>query len=79
MALRRSATVPSGLRSVKVVKTSDRKLEERHSAPPLDLMANIIAQPRWPFPTLAAIAEIPFMRPDGSTCLEPGYDCRRHD
>lgn len=42
--------------------------------PPASVVANVLAQTTWPFPTLAAIAEVPFLRPDGTVCLSPGYD-----
>jgi hypothetical protein len=47
----------------------------RQSIPPPSVVVNnILAQPSWCFPTLGGVAEVPFLRPDGTHCIEPGYD-----
>jgi hypothetical protein len=37
-------------------------------------LAAVLTAPAWPFPVLAGISEVPFVRPDGTLHLTPGYD-----
>ncbi len=56
----------------------DRDGERIECAPPLDTVKDMLAlQPQeWKFPPLDALAEAPFLRPDGTICDRPGYDPR---
>ena len=47
-------------------------------SPPLDVVKDLLALPPadWGFPPLEALAEAPFLRPDGTICDQPGYDPR---
>jgi hypothetical protein len=46
----------------------------RHTPPPDNVMAGILALGRWSLPSLANITETPVLRADGSILDEPGYD-----
>ncbi len=48
--------------------------ERTSTAPPVDLVANILAAKGWPFPPLTGIAEVPILRPDGTFHADHGYD-----
>jgi len=48
--------------------------ERRQTAPPVDVVANVLAADAWPFPGLTGIAEVPILRPDGTFRTEHGYD-----
>lgn len=53
------------------------KNQERiECAPPLDVVRDILALPPsvWEFPPLEALIETPFLRPNGTVCMNPGYD-----
>jgi len=54
----------------------DRDGERIECAPPLDVVKDLLALPpaEWKFPPLEALAEAPFLRPDGTICDGPGYD-----
>jgi hypothetical protein len=41
---------------------------------PDKIVANVLARPTWPVPTLEAIATTPVLRPDGSILAESGFD-----
>ena len=53
-----------------------RNGERIECAPPLDAVRDLLAlsPSEWKFPPLEALAEAPFLRPDGSICDRPGYD-----
>jgi hypothetical protein len=46
----------------------------RHTAPPDNVLAGVLALGRWSLPSLANITETPVLRPDGTILDEPGYD-----
>jgi len=50
--------------------------ERIECAPPLDAVRDILALPPsvWEFPPLEALIETPFLRPNGTVCMNPGYD-----
>lgn len=50
------------------------KQGSRHVPPPLDVIHDVLALGKWPFPPLEAVVEVPVLRPDGSILGEPGYD-----
>lgn len=51
-----------------------RKKEYYPCSPPLDVVRDIIALDKWPFPLLQGIVQAPILRQDGSIVIEPGYD-----
>ncbi len=44
------------------------------TAPPLDLVKDILGLGEWSFPPLEGIVQAPTLRPDGSVFSDPGYD-----
>lgn len=44
------------------------------TAPPLDLVKDILALGEWTFPPLEGIVQAPTLRPDGTVFSDPGYD-----
>lgn len=48
--------------------------ELKSVSPPKDVVKDILALGTWEFPALAAITEMPVLRPDGSILVKPGYD-----
>lgn len=44
------------------------------TAPPLDVVDNILAAGAWPMPPLAGVVELPVVRPDGTFATDHGYD-----
>ena len=44
------------------------------TAPPMDLVKDILALGEWNFPALEGIIQAPAMRLDGTVLNEPGYD-----
>lgn len=50
-----------------------RNGEEVDAKPPLDVVRDVLASPRLPFPVLSSIVRAPTFGPDGSLQLEPGY------
>ncbi len=44
--------------------------------PPLAIARHILAQPRWNFPALRGVTEVPVIREDGTILDQPGYDAQ---
>jgi hypothetical protein len=44
------------------------------TAPPLEVVRDILSLSAWDFPALLGITESPVIRPDGTIITEPGYD-----
>jgi hypothetical protein len=59
-------------------KIADRAGESRlvAVAPPVDAVRDVLALDAnsWKFPSLEAVSESPFLRPDGTAVTAPGYD-----
>jgi hypothetical protein len=47
---------------------------DRDVDPPETVVCDLLAEPEFPFPSLAGVVEIPVLRPDGSVLITPGYD-----
>lgn len=61
-------------RWVKLAKTKDGWAESATS-PARDVVSSALARPElWQVPPLAAVIQVPTIRPDGSLLLAPGYD-----
>jgi hypothetical protein len=54
------------------VRTTEKG--ETKVIPPDWLVKDVGQLPRWPFPALEAVVEVPIMRPDGTIFDTPGYD-----
>jgi hypothetical protein len=54
----------------------DKEGERIECAPPIDVVRDLSVLPptEWTLPRVEALAEAPFLRPDGSICSRPGYD-----
>lgn len=61
-------------RSANFKKKTRREGDWVPTAPPLDVVRDIMSLPSWKFPVLDAIVEVPVLRPDGSLLLDRGYD-----
>jgi CHC2 zinc finger len=46
----------------------------KHTAPPIAIVKDLLANESFPFPGLLGIIEIPVVRPDGTVFEEAGYD-----
>ena len=60
-------------RTANFIKYNDQGTEIQVS-PPMDVVSDVLALGKWPFPALEAITEIPVLRPDGTILDTPGYD-----
>jgi hypothetical protein len=54
------------------VKTGDKG--PKNVSPPMDIVYDVLALGRWPFPELEGIVEAPAMRRNGTVLDTPGYD-----
>jgi hypothetical protein len=43
-------------------------------SPPTDVVKEVLASGKWPFPPLAAVVQVPIVRPDGTVVYTAGYD-----
>lgn len=52
----------------------DKRGDDYPTAPPIDVVRDIMALGKWPFPALAGITETPVLTPDGTVDYTPGYN-----
>ncbi len=61
-----------GIEFVRVQVNNDGK-STKPASPPMGVLANILAEPSWPFPPIERVVHVPVFAPDGTVMTTPGF------